>query len=61
MMSAMNDDYVAREPELLAFRGFCSGPGKQVLFIHGPGGIGKTALIQEMLEQAKKRCHPRHS
>jgi tetratricopeptide (TPR) repeat protein len=60
MMSAMNDDYVAREPELLAFRDFCSGRGKQVLFIHGPGGIGKTALIQAMLEHAKSAipCSP---
>jgi hypothetical protein len=35
--------FVGRDAELAVFREALTGPG--VLFVHGPGGVGKTALL----------------
>jgi ABC-type lipoprotein export system ATPase subunit len=41
--------FVGRESELEAFDSAISGRGTQrVLFVHGPGGIGKTTLLHQL-------------
>lgn len=50
--------FVGRKEELEAFRSAVSSPGSpqakpfSMMFIHGPGGIGKSALIEEMAAMA---------
>jgi len=47
--------FVGRAFELSAFRGALErrGEAAQVLYIHGPGGIGKTALMHELAEMSR--------
>ncbi|MGR6917965.1 ATP-binding protein [[Actinomadura] parvosata] len=44
--------FVGRERELDAFGAALRGDGPSVLFVHGPGGIGKSALLRRFAEQA---------
>jgi len=53
LASALDDArvaaFVGREQELAAFESALTGAGTQrVLFVHGPGGIGKTTLLHRL-------------
>ena len=47
--------FVGRAGELELFRAAVEGPEAPwgVLFVHGPGGVGKTALLQAFAEAAE--------
>ena len=45
--------FVGRDAEIALFRELLPGPG--VLFLHGPGGVGKTALLDVLAELAPDR------
>lgn len=46
--------FAGRRAELRAFRAALSGgTARRVLFVHGPGGIGKTTLLLEMRARAR--------
>ncbi len=46
--AARVDAFVGRSAEVAIFRSALSGRGTlRVLFVHGPGGIGKTTLLQQ--------------
>jgi hypothetical protein len=45
--------FVGRQAELCAFDDAVAGRSpRRVLIVHGPGGIGKTTLVQEMRRRA---------
>jgi len=46
--------FVGRRPELRSFDGAVAGSSpRRVLFVHGPGGIGKTTLLLQMRSRAR--------
>ncbi|MGP4027072.1 AAA family ATPase [Actinomadura sp. 3N407] len=45
--------FVGRSGEIELFRGALSDGAFAVLFLHGPGGVGKSALLAEMAEAAR--------
>src|SRR5262245_48495285 len=50
---ARREAFVGRRAELYGFREAMAGrTTHRVLFVHGPGGIGKTTLLLEMRAQA---------
>ena len=51
--------FVGRAAELAAFDAALSGhTPARVLFVHGPGGIGKSTLLDEMRRRAAGRGRP---
>jgi AAA+ ATPase superfamily predicted ATPase len=47
---------VGREDELRYLEAFSGDrPPSSVVFIHGPGGIGKSALLRELVRRAERR------
>ncbi|TDE38773.1 ATP-binding protein [Actinomadura sp. 6K520] len=46
--------FVGRGGEIELFRGALSDGAFAVLFLHGPGGVGKSALLGEMAEAARQ-------
>jgi hypothetical protein len=51
--------FVGREPQLGAFRGAVAGGfGVAVLFVHGPTGIGKSALLRRFADLAGEAGRP---
>ncbi|MBO0689941.1 MAG: AAA family ATPase [Candidatus Dormibacteraeota bacterium] len=52
--------FVGREEELQLFRGALSAPGTSfaVLYLHGPGGVGKTSLLGEFADVARQTGTP---
>ncbi|MEU8798620.1 AAA family ATPase [Spirillospora sp. NPDC048819] len=46
--------FVGRSGEIELFRGALSDGAFAVLFLHGPGGVGKSALLAEMAEAARQ-------
>ena len=51
--------FVGRQPELAAFESALTGRGtRRMLFIHGPGGIGKTSLVQQFRIRADRIGRP---
>ncbi|MFG2085374.1 MULTISPECIES: AAA family ATPase [unclassified Spirillospora] len=46
--------FVGRSGEIELFRGAISDGSFAVLFLHGPGGVGKSALLAEMAEAARQ-------
>ena len=49
--------FVGRQAELAAFESALAGRGTpRVLFIHGPGGIGKTTLLHQFRIRASRRA-----
>jgi RecA/RadA recombinase len=52
--SARRDGFVGRHAELASFDAAVAGrPAGRVLFVSGPGGIGKTTLLLEMRARAR--------
>ena len=57
--TARDDGFVGRQAELRAVADAVSGvSATRVLFVHGPGGIGKTTLLEAMARQAGRSGHP---
>ncbi|MEV5407795.1 ATP-binding protein [Thermopolyspora sp. NPDC052614] len=55
--AARETAFVGREEELAAFRAaLYGGPG--VLYVHGPGGIGKSALLRRFAQEAAAAGRP---
>ncbi|MBO0705071.1 MAG: AAA family ATPase [Candidatus Dormibacteraeota bacterium] len=52
--------FVGRAEELQLFRGALAAPGTSftVLFLHGPGGVGKSALLGEFADVARQGGTP---
>ncbi len=51
---ARRQSFVGRRAELRAFDGALAGrSSRRVVFVHGPGGIGKTTLLYEMRARAR--------
>ncbi|WP_235037447.1 AAA family ATPase [Actinomadura sp. K4S16] len=46
--------FVGRSGEIELFRGALADGDFSVLFLHGPGGVGKSALLGEMAEAARQ-------
>ncbi|MFD0475685.1 ATP-binding protein [Nonomuraea thailandensis] len=44
--------FVGREEEVAVFRAALFGGGASVLYVHGPGGIGKSALLRRLGHEA---------
>ena len=63
-LSAVLDDarrrgFVGRAPELRSFTAALAGTGPvRVLFVHGPGGIGKSTLLDELRRRAVQARRP---
>ena len=52
--NARREGFVGRRAELRSFaETLAGGAARRVLFVHGPGGIGKTTLLLEMRTQAR--------
>ncbi len=50
-------NFVGRKKELKEFEKFVCSEGEKayrVLFVHGPGGIGKTWLLRKMMEMSQE-------
>jgi hypothetical protein len=59
LVAARQALFVGREPEKKRFREMLSGaaaPG--VLWLHSPGGVGKSALLRECAAMAREAKHP---
>ncbi|WP_246148697.1 AAA family ATPase, partial [Nonomuraea turkmeniaca] len=55
LQAAREMAFVGRGEELAVFRAALYGGGcgvVSVVFVHGPGGIGKSALLRRFAEQA---------
>jgi hypothetical protein len=51
--------FVGRQPELALFRTALAGGGAHAgLFVHGPGGIGKSTLLARFAEEARLAGRP---
>ncbi|MEV1178237.1 ATP-binding protein, partial [Nonomuraea sp. NPDC049784] len=44
--------FVGREEEIAVFNAALYGGGYSVLYVHGPGGIGKSALLRRFAHVA---------
>ncbi|MGV2920873.1 AAA family ATPase [Streptomyces alfalfae] len=60
LASARMQNFVGRQEEILLFRGALDGaPGTpMVIVVHGPGGIGKSALLQRYAAEARATGRP---
>jgi hypothetical protein len=57
--AARADAFVGRSSEVATFRSALAGHGAlRVLFIHGPGGIGKTTLLHQFRIRAREAGWP---
>src|SRR5712691_6414282 len=54
LLRAADASFVGRQPELavLSKSLHAAEPGFVVAFVHGPGGMGKSCLLQALLRQA---------
>jgi len=50
--------FVDRIQEMKHFQGVLGGGEHRVLWIHGPGGIGKSLLLSRMMDECKKQEVP---
>src|SRR5689334_16666395 len=56
---ARDRGFVGRAPELGAFSGALEGSADaRVLLVHGPGGIGKSTLLDAFARWSRSRGHP---
>jgi flagellar biosynthesis GTPase FlhF len=51
---------VGREAERARLAALLAPPGPAVVFVHGPGGIGKTTLVTGTLARLPMHCVYRH-
>src|SRR5579859_3584886 len=49
------DVFVGREPELELLERCLAADATHVVFLHGPGGIGKSTLLREIARRARER------
>ncbi|NBE96395.1 ATP-binding protein, partial [Nonomuraea sp. KC401] len=56
--AARETAFVGREEELAAFQAALYGGGCNVLYVHGPGGIGKSALLRRFAGEAAAAGRP---
>lgn len=56
MLNRANKTFVGRKSELREFRKVAKNPygGVRVLFLVGSGGIGKTKIVEKIIEEARK-------
>ncbi|MFD1933375.1 MULTISPECIES: ATP-binding protein [Nonomuraea] len=57
LQAARERAFVGREEELSAFGSALRGGGS-VLYVHGPGGVGKSALVRRFAEEAATAGRP---
>jgi hypothetical protein len=50
--------FAGRAAELARLRGALADPGPSLIFVHGPGGIGKTSLLEQFAAEARAGGHP---
>ncbi|PZG55355.1 ATP-binding protein [Spongiactinospora gelatinilytica] len=50
--------FVGRQEELAVFNAALYGNGCSVLYVHGPGGIGKSALLRRFAQEAEAAGRP---
>jgi len=43
--------FVGRGPELARFRFLLAGPTGRIIWLHGPGGVGKSTLLRRFLDE----------
>jgi hypothetical protein len=51
-------DFVGRSAELGILERLVTSPEGQIVFVHGPGGIGKSALLREAERRARREGRP---
>src|ERR1051326_2117579 len=60
LATARRRGFVGRAAELSRFRALLADPEEpRVVYVHGPGGVGKTGLLHQfawLAEQAGRRC-----
>ena len=53
--AARHDSFIGRREQLAAFDAAVAGTSaRRILFVHGPGGLGKTTLLMELRVRARK-------
>ncbi|MEV4019950.1 ATP-binding protein [Nonomuraea angiospora] len=58
LQAARETAFVGREEELAVFNAALYGGGCSVLYVHGPGGIGKSALLRRFAHEAAVAGRP---
>ncbi|GAA0991275.1 ATP-binding protein [Acrocarpospora macrocephala] len=58
LQAAREMAFVGREEELAVFNAALYGGGCSVLYVHGPGGIGKSALLRRFAHEADVAGRP---
>ncbi|MEV0385828.1 ATP-binding protein [Nonomuraea sp. NPDC050643] len=58
LQAARETAFVGREEELAVFSAALYGGGCSVLYVHGPGGIGKSALLRRFAHEAAVAGRP---
>ncbi|MEV1243454.1 ATP-binding protein [Nonomuraea sp. NPDC049750] len=58
LRAARERAFAGREEELAVFQAALYGGGCSVLFVHGPGGIGKSALLRRFAHEAAVMGRP---
>ncbi|SDJ01111.1 ATP-binding protein [Nonomuraea jiangxiensis] len=58
LQAARETAFVGREEELAVFSAALHGGGCSVLYVHGPGGIGKSALLRRFAQEAAAAGRP---
>ncbi|MEU7860718.1 ATP-binding protein [Nonomuraea sp. NPDC049141] len=58
LQAARETAFVGREEELAVFNAALYGGGCSVLYVHGPGGIGKSALLRRFAQEAAVAGRP---
>ncbi|MCA2226296.1 ATP-binding protein [Nonomuraea aurantiaca] len=58
LQAAREMAFVGREEELAVFHAALYGGGCSVLYVHGPGGIGKSALLRRFAHEAAVAGRP---
>ncbi|MDF5755070.1 ATP-binding protein [Spongiactinospora sp. TRM90649] len=58
LRTARETAFAGREEELAIFKAALYGGGYSVLYVHGPGGIGKSALLRRFAHEAEVAGRP---